>query len=73
MSLQNFVKTQDWEELKQILKNEFELKPGDIDTSKSNEEIATDVKALNIAKTRVNKVIRSLQAKMKSVEKESWK
>lgn len=72
--LENLVKTQDWQDLKDILKEEFELKPGDINSNLSNEQIATEVKALNIARDRVNKFIRKVQAKAKSdIKKESWK
>jgi hypothetical protein len=72
--LENLVKTQDWQDLKDLLKEEFELKPGDIDSNLSSEQIATEVKALNIAKDRVNKFIRKVQAKAKSdTKKESWK
>ena len=46
-------------------KEEFELKPGDINSNLSNEQIATEVKALNIARDRVNKFIRRFKAKAK--------
>ena len=72
--LENLVKTQDWQDLKDLLKEEFELKPGDINNNLSNEQIATELKALNIARDRVNKFIRKVQAKAKSdIKKESWK
>jgi hypothetical protein len=72
--LENLVKTQDWQDLKDILKEEFELKPGDIDSNLSSEQIATEVKALNIARDRVNKFIRKIQAKAKrDIKTESWK
>lgn len=72
--LENLVKTQDWQDLKDILKEEFELKPGDIDSNLSSEQIATEVKALNIARDRVNKFIRKVQAKAKrDIKTESWK
>ena len=72
--LENLVKTQDWQDLKDLLKEEFELKPGDINSNLSNEQIATEVKALNIARDRVNKFIRKIQAKAKQeLKKESWK
>lgn len=72
--LENLVKTQDWQDLKDLLKEEFELKPGDIDSNLSSEQIATEVKALNIARDRVNKFIRKIQAKAKKdIKTESWK
>ena len=72
--LENLVKTQDWQDLKDLLKEEFELKPGDINTNLSSEQIATEVKALNIARDRVNKFIRKIQAKAKKdIKTESWK
>lgn len=72
--LEHLINTKDWQDLKDLLKEEFELKPGDINSNLSNEQIATEVKALNIARDRVNKFIRKVQAKAKSdIKKESWK
>ena len=72
--LENIINTKDWQDLKDLLKEEFELKPGDINSNLSNEQIATEVKALNIARDRVNKFIRKIQAKAKQeLKKESWK
>jgi hypothetical protein len=72
--LEHLVTTKDWQILKDLLKEEFELKPGDINTNLSNEQIATEVKALNIARDRVNKFIRKVQAKAKrDIKTESWK
>lgn len=72
--LEHLINTKDWQDLKDILKEEFELKPGDINSNLSNEQIATEVKALNIARDRVNKFIRKIQAKAKKdIKTESWK
>lgn len=72
--LENIINTKDWQDLKDLLKEEFELKPGDIDSNLSSEQIATEVKALNIARDRVNKFIRKIQAKAKAdIKTESWK
>lgn len=72
--LEHLVTTKDWQILKDLLKEEFELKPGDINSNLSNEQIATEVKALNIARDRVNKFIRKVQAKAKKdIKTESWK
>jgi len=72
--LEHLINTKDWQDLKDLLKEEFELKPGDINSNLSNEQIATEVKALNIARDRVNKFIRKIQAKAKQeLKKESWK
>ncbi len=72
--LEHLVTTKDWQDLKDILKEEFELKPGDINSNLSNEQIATEVKALNIARDRINKFIRKVQAKAKrDIKTESWK
>jgi len=72
--LENIINTKDWQDLKDLLKEEFELKPGDINSNLSNEQIATEVKALNIARDRVNKFIRKVQAKAKKdIKTESWK
>jgi|ADurb_Cas_02_Slu_FD_contig_21_4555502_length_268_multi_3_in_0_out_0_1 hypothetical protein len=72
--LEHLINTKDWQDLKDLLKEEFELKPGDINSNLSNEQIATEVKALNIARDRVNKFIRKVQAKAKAdTKKESWK
>lgn len=74
MSLQNFVNTTDWDEMKQVLKEEFEVKPLSIKTDNmSAEQIAIEVRASQIAKERMDKFIRRLQAKLKRESKESWK
>jgi hypothetical protein len=74
MSLENFVNSDDWKKLKQLLKEEFENKPMSIKTDNmSAEQIAIEVRASQIANERVNKFIKKLQAKLKRENKESWK
>lgn len=73
--LSNLIETSDWQELKDLLKEEFELKPLSIKTDNmSAEQIAIEVRASQIANERINKFIRKIQAKAKSdIKKESWK
>jgi hypothetical protein len=74
MSLQNFAKTPEWDELKQMLLDEFELKPLSINTDKlSPEQIAVEVRASQIANDRMKKFMRKIQTKLTTMEKESWK
>lgn len=72
--LKDFINTTDWEELKQILKDEFELKPIAIKTENmSAEQIAIEVRASQLAQDKMNLFIRRLQAKLKREAKQSWK
>jgi hypothetical protein len=73
--LSNLIETKDWQDLKDLLKEEFELKPLSIKTDNmSAEQIAIEVRASQIANERINKFIRKVQAKAKSdIKKESWK
>jgi len=68
-------KSNDWLELKEILTEEFTLKPLSIKTDKlSAEQIAIEVRASQIASERIKKFIGKIQAKDKrKALQESWK
>jgi hypothetical protein len=74
MIIEQFIKTKEWTELKEVMRNEFANTPLKIKTEGlTAEQIAVEVRGSQIAYEKLDKFIKKLdrQAKL-STKKESW-
>lgn len=62
MSIKSFVKTEDWNLIKDFITNEIQNKPLSIDTKdKTPEMIAVEVRASQIAVEKIHSVVKKLE------------
>jgi len=73
MIIEQFIKTKDWQELKSIMRDEFENKPLKIKTDgMTAEQIALEVKSSQIAYAKLDKFIKKLDRQAnQNVKKET--
>ena len=65
MNYQAFLQSEEWQVVKSMLKEEFELKPMKIKDDLSTERIALEVRAMQLASKNIDKFIRKMEGKFR--------